>query len=187
MRGRVLVDRFPLTGAIGQCLEIDDGRPQRGQAWPGPYVHAMSPVGGEDGVPVLVFVTTTGRFALYYTPTQTLRMLSAADRSSGTSTNPDPSAARLPHAFALAPGTPTSATIVWVGADQRLWYASTPLSAGDMASPSTVRDDLFVHPATRLAHRGAVLRMAELYAAPRDSLCHVPVAMRVVVFRVVGA
>jgi len=151
VRGSVFVNRFPLTGAIGQCLEIGDGRPQRGAAWAGPYIHPFSPVIGTDGVPALVFVTTTGRLALYYIPTRTLRMLTAADRSSGATASTDPWAVRLPHAVALVPETPTSATIVWVGADQKLWRASVPLAAGDITSPSVVRNDLLVDPAARLA------------------------------------
>lgn len=151
IRGSVLVNRYPLSGAVGQCVEVGDGRPQRGVVWSGPYVHPFSPVAGADGVPALVFVTTTGRLALYYTPTRTLRLLSSADRSNGAAASADPWAVRLPHAIALVPGNSTSAVVVWVGADQRLWRADVPLAAGDMSSPSPVRADLVVHPAARVA------------------------------------
>lgn len=151
VRGDVLVNSFPLTGAVGQCLEGGDGRPQGGARWAGPYVHPFSPVAGADGSPALVFVTTTGRLALFHPPTRTLRMLAAVDRSGGAAASTDPWAVRLPHAIAIVPDTPTSATIVWVGNDQRLWRAAAPLPTGDIASPSTVRDDLFVHPAARVA------------------------------------
>lgn len=153
VRGLLSVNEAPFNGGqVGKCVQAGDGRPQRGQPWPGPYLHPFSPVAGEINSTALLAVTTTGRLALYDSLTEQLRMLSSDDRSQGAAASTDPFAVRVPHALAMAATyTGLGYNALWIGTDQHLWTATGTVKTGDIGTPNHVRDDLVLHPAARVA------------------------------------